>query len=146
MPHQGRHQALGRVASGAGGALGGGNNSKGGRGHLALSPVTAVSSRVVKGGTRGLYAQVRSSRGRKHAVSFPVFVMEVEVECRLVAGCLPRRALVLYPQLPFSLGKPCRHKGVAAVGARRACVYNVPPKPELVGYRVRAAPPPFLRL
>lgn len=72
LPHQARHQALGRVASnsnGGGGGSGGGGGGGGrgggsrvggglGRGHLALTPVTAAS-RVVKGGTRGLYAQVR---------------------------------------------------------------------------------------
>ena len=53
--HQGRHQALGRATVGnRGGVRGGGG---GGRG-LSLTPVS-TSSRVIKGGTRGLYAQVR---------------------------------------------------------------------------------------
>lgn len=51
----GRHQALGRVSVLSKGAAGAGNGSLGG------VPLTSVggSSRVVKGGTRGLFAQVR---------------------------------------------------------------------------------------
>eukprot|EP00904_Undaria_pinnatifida_P011330 jgi/Undpi1/7327/HiC_scaffold_22.g09800.m1 len=57
--HQGRHQALGRATVGnRGGVRGGGG---GGRG-LSLTPVS-TSSRVIKGGTRGLYAQAALTGG-----------------------------------------------------------------------------------
>lgn len=56
LPHGRHHQALGRVSAGNRGRAQGGG--AGGRG-LALTPVVTTSSRVIKGGTRGLYAQVR---------------------------------------------------------------------------------------
>lgn len=54
LPHE-RHQALGRVNT-HGASLRGGGGGGGGRG-LALNPVSG-GSRVVKGGTKGLFAQV----------------------------------------------------------------------------------------